>query len=52
MLIVFNKTDLLTQEELDNRLNSFDLPIPYVAVNTLSKDGLSNLSNYLGARKA
>ena len=51
MLIVFNKTDLLTQEELDIRLNSFDLPIPYVTVNTLSKDGLSSLSNYIAARK-
>jgi GTP-binding protein HflX len=51
MLIVFNKTDLLETEELQTRLNSFDLSIPYVVVNSLSKEGLNNLANYIAVRK-
>ncbi|MBP6869518.1 GTPase HflX [Candidatus Babeliales bacterium] len=52
MVIVFNKTDLLTQEELEQRINMFDLPIPFVIVNALTKDGLDNLAHYIAARKA
>ncbi len=51
MLIVFNKSDLLEPQELRARLDSFDLPIPYVVVNALDKDGLLSLTNYLAARK-
>ncbi len=52
MVIVFNKTDLLTPEELEIRLQTFDMPIPYVIVNALSKDGLESLTSYIAARKA
>ncbi len=52
MLIVFNKADLLTPEELEDRINSFDIAIPFVVVNALSKDGLENLTNYIAAYKA
>lgn len=52
MLIVFNKTDLVTKEELNERINSFDMPIPFVIVNALTKEGLDNLAQYIAARKA
>ena len=51
MVIVFNKTDLLEPEELQARLDSFDLPIPYVVVNALSKESLDSLAHYIAARK-
>lgn len=51
MLIVFNKSDLLTPKELEDRLDSFDLSIPYVVVNALSKESLDNLANYIAAYK-
>ena len=51
MLIVFNKTDLLEPEEIEARLQSFDMPIPFVVVNALSKEGLDNLANYIAARR-
>jgi GTPase len=52
MVIVFNKSDLLEEEELQKRLDSFDLPIPYVVVNAMSKEGLEDLAHYIAARKA
>ena len=52
MLIVFNKADLLTEKELEHHIDSFDLPIPFVIVNALSKEGLENLTGYIAARKA
>jgi len=52
MIIVFNKSDLLTPEEVQSRLNDFDLPMPYVVVNGLSKEGLENLTNYIDRYKA
>ena len=52
MVIVFNKADLLTPEELEIRLQSFDMPIPYVDVSALSKEGLDNIANYVAAYKA
>ena len=51
MLIVFNKTDLLDPQELEIRLNTFDLPLPYVVVNALDKDGLIDLTNYIASKK-
>jgi GTPase len=52
MLIVFNKADLVTPEDLEIRLQSFDVPVPYVIVNALSKEGLETLTNYIAAYKA
>jgi len=52
MLIVFNKADLLTEKELENQINDFDLPIPFVIVNTITEDGLNSLKQYIAARKA
>lgn len=52
MLIVFNKADLLTDDELTNQINTFDLPIPFVIVNAVTKDGLDSLKNYIAAQLA
>lgn len=51
MLFVFNKSDLLEEEELKNRLNEFGLFAPYVVVNCTSKENLLSLQNYLAAHK-
>ena len=51
MLFVFNKSDLLTPEELAKRIAEFDLFAPYVVVNSLSKEGLEPLTNYIAARR-
>jgi len=51
MLFVFNKSDLLSSEELQTRINQFDLPFPYVIVNSLSKEGLEPLTNYIASYK-
>lgn len=52
MVIVFNKADVLEPEELQARIDTFDLPIPYVVVSALSKEGLESLANYIAARKS
>jgi len=52
MLFVFNKSDLLTPEELQSRIDNFDFFGPYVVVNSLSKEGLEPLTNYIASRKA
>jgi GTP-binding protein HflX len=51
MLVVFNKSDLVEPEELQARLASFDMPLPYVVVNGLSKEGLEKLTHFIAARK-
>lgn len=52
MLFVFNKSDLLTPEELQKRIDEFDIFAPYVVVNSLSKEGLEPLANYISSRRA
>lgn len=51
MLFVFNKSDLVEEEELKNRLNEFGLFAPYVVVNCQDKENLLPLQNYLAAHK-
>ena len=47
MLFVFNKSDKISEEELQNRLKSFGLFAPYVATNATTKDGLNPLIQYI-----
>jgi len=51
MLFIFNKSDLLEPEILEERINQFDLAFPYVVVNSLSKEGLLDLTNYIASYK-
>ncbi|NBV40674.1 GTPase HflX [bacterium] len=47
MLFVFNKSDKLPEEELQNRINSFGFFAPFVAVSSLEKQGAQPLINYI-----
>ena len=47
MLFVFNKSDKISEEELENRLKAFGLFAPYVVTNATSKDGLNALIQYI-----
>lgn len=47
VVFVFNKADKLEQEELDGRLASFGLYAPYVVVNSLQKDTITPLAQYI-----
>lgn len=47
MLFVFNKTDKLERKELQARLKSFGFFAPYVAVNSLTPEGIAPLRKYL-----
>lgn len=51
MLFVFNKSDLLTPEELQQRIDEFDIFAPYVVVNSLSKEDLEPLAHYIASRR-
>jgi len=52
MLFVFNKSDLLEAEELQKRIDEFDLFAPFVVVNSLSKEGLEPLTHYIASRQS
>lgn len=47
MIFVFNKADRLETEELDGRLASFGLFAPYVVVNSLQKETIQPLADYI-----
>ena len=51
MLFVFNKSDLLEEKELTNRLNKFGLFAPYVVVSSLEKENLQSLCNFIVTHK-
>ncbi len=51
VLFVFNKSDKLDPQELQKRVTEFGFFGPYVVINTLSKEGIAPLKQYLATWK-